>query len=536
MSDNIINGGFGTPAEDEDMDVERIFGGKGGSDADPPLVQEPAPIAAAADTACDSTEASDTASADTQSADTNSGTDNAAPADTSPDSTETPAEGGESTTDTATPVETGDSATKPEKPGKPARKSTGRKPKETAAESSDEEPVKDLFALLENTGEADTPLPAADNTDSSHDEPQSIADRPPVFSYGGTKEKIADARLTFEELRIQKADDFPELAEGKTVSWKVKYGAVTKSIADPKAKTIATVKEEIEQSKQFLDGLRKATGKDKNPDCLVTPSVIAKSKGIAAYKGFFLTEEDAEKSDKTICLIPSRSGRIMEMRKLELGRMVVPKKKIVEFAEVRAGFTPALPRIPREIMGQIVSFFRSFMNEDAEYEALVLLYWDRENEEFVPVVPKQRASKATVHANLAANCAIDEDRYLLYADIHSHNSMAAKFSAIDDRDERASRLYIVIGRLDRFYPDITARVSCGGTYLEIDPDLVVEGIGEDFPTEWLDQVERIPAKMNPAVSDAYRDEDEIDDGDADGAVNKLLEAFPYLRRMGVKLI
>ena len=176
------------------------------------------------------------------------------------------------------------------------------------------------------------------------------------------------------------------------------------------------------------------------------------------------------------------------------------------------------------------------MNEDAEYEALVLLYWDRENEEFVPVVPKQRASKATVHANLAANCAIDEDRYLLYADIHSHNSMAAKFSAIDDRDERASRLYIVIGRLDRFYPDITARVSCGGTYLEIDPDLVVEGIGEDFPTEWLDQVERIPAKMNPAVSDAYRDEDEIDDGDADGAVNKLLEAFPYLRRMGVKLI
>ena len=69
--------------------------------------------------------------------------------------------------------------------------------------------------------------------------------------------------------------------------------------------------------------------------------------------------------------------------------------------------------------------------------------------------------------------------------------MAAEFSSIDDADERATRLYIVIGRLDKFYPDVTARVSCGGTYLPIDPHLVMEGIGEDFPTEWLEQVERV---------------------------------------------
>ena len=140
------------------------------------------------------------------------------------------------------------------------------------------------------------------------------------------------------------------------------------------------------------------------------------------------------------------------------------------------------------------------MNEAAEYEALVLLFWDRQNEEFVPVVPKQRASKAAVHADLAVNSVMDEDRYLLYADIHSHNSMEAKFSAVDDRDERASRLYIVIGRLNRFYPDIAARISCGGTYLEIDPELIMEGIGEEFPTEWRNQVERVhEAPCPPAV-------------------------------------
>ena len=121
---------------------------------------------------------------------------------------------------------------------------------------------------------------------------------------------------------------------------------------------------------------------------------------------------------------------------------------------------------------------------------MVFLYWDRQEKEFVVYVPKQTATKASIHADLEDNT-LPEERYLHYADIHSHNSMAAKFSTIDDADDRATRLYMVIGRLDRFYPDVSARVSCGGTYLPIDPYLVMEGIGEEFPAEWLDQVEHV---------------------------------------------
>ena len=39
--------------------------------------------------------------------------------------------------------------------------------------------------------------------------------------------------------------------------------------------------------------------------------------------------------------------------------------------------------------------------------------------------------------------------------------MAAKFSAIDDTDEKATRLYIVIGRLDKFYKKRFARTKVG---------------------------------------------------------------------------
>lgn len=344
----------------------------------------------------------------------------------------------------------------------------------------------DLFAAL--AGNSEAKVPAAK---PKQDKPKQVSlfDKPPVFSYGGAKESIEDTSMTFEELRIAKSDDFPELAEGKKVSWSVEYGKTTKYISDPKETTIASVKEEIEKSKAFLDGLKKAKEKDRNPDCLVKPKVTAQSKGTTSYKGVFPSVEAAKASDKVICLIPGQDGRMYELRKTEMGDFVAPKNKVVEFSAVRAGFTPALPRIPRELMAQIISFFRCFMNEEEEFEALVHIYWDKEREEFSAFVPKQKVSKASIDADLRGD-ALPEERYIHYADVHSHNSMAAKFSAIDDRDEKATRLYVVLGHLERYYPSITARISCGGTFQEIDPGLVLESIGEEFPTEWLDRVER----------------------------------------------
>ena len=362
------------------------------------------------------------------------------------------------------------------------------------ADEDDEDSESDLFAALASKGE-----PAFKPTKSTQDTPRQVSlfDKPPIFSYGGAKETIKDASMTFEELRIAKADDFPELGEGKKVSWSVTYGKVNKLISDPKGTTIAGVKEEIEKSKAFLDALKKAAkDKDRSPDCLVTPKVTAQSKGIASYKGVFTTVEDAKASDKTICLIPSRDGRIYELRKTEMGDFIAPKHKIVDFSAVRAGFTPALPLIPRELIGQIISFFRCFMNEREEFEALAHIYWDKEQEEYTVFIPRQRVSKARIDADLRGS-ALPEERYIHYADIHSHNSMAAKFSYTDDEDEKATRLYFVVGHLDRFYPTITARMSCGGTYQEIDPSQVLEGVGDDFPPEWLDQVERCGATEVP---------------------------------------
>ena len=63
---------------------------------------------------------------------------------------------------------------------------------------------------------------------------KSLFEKAPVFLYGSAREDITDPGMTFEELRIAKSEDFPELGEGKKVSWTVEYGKTVKAITDPK--------------------------------------------------------------------------------------------------------------------------------------------------------------------------------------------------------------------------------------------------------------------------------------------------------------
>ena len=325
---------------------------------------------------------------------------------------------------------------------------------------------------------------------------KSLFEKAPVFHYGSAREDITDPGMTFEELRIAKSADFPELGEGKKVSWTVEYGKTVKTITDPKGTTISSVKSEIELSKAFLDNLKKA--KDKNPDCLVKPRVTAQSKGIAAYKGVFASLEEARASDKAICTIPCADGRVYELRKNELGEFIAPKDSVIDLESVRAGFTPALPLVPMELLAQIISFFRCCMTGPEEFEALAHILWDKQEQEFVVRVPEQTVTKAHIDAKLNRDD-LPEERYLHYIDIHSHNSMEAKFSPVDDEDERATRIYIVVGRLDKFFPDITVRMSCGGTYLTLPPGCVLESFGAVFPAEWRTQVKLLRRSAPPVL-------------------------------------
>ena len=332
--------------------------------------------------------------------------------------------------------------------------------------------------------EIDNPLEAA----MIAQETGSIFSALPVFEYGAATEPIEDQNQTFDELRIAKAVDFPELEEEKNVTWTVTYGKIVKTVnnTDAKKKKVGEFKRTIESSKEFMDALKKA--KDKNPRCVLKPSVRAQSKGksLSAYKGIYADIDEAEQSGKVIYILPARDGHVYEVRRSEIGTFATRTENCIELSDLRAGFVPALPLVPWECLSEIISFFREQLRDDGSYEAVANILWDKQCELFATYIPQQIVTHGTVVADLSDMPS--PERYLHYMDIHSHNTMPARFSSIDDADEKATRVYAVIGRLDNLMPEISVRISNGGKYLSIDPMLVFEQFDCSCPLGWSDRV------------------------------------------------
>lgn len=340
--------------------------------------------------------------------------------------------------------------------------------------------------------EEPTPLMAAMDLQEQKNARQAAAPvfaQLPVFSYNGNQEPIENTEQTFEELRLAKADDFPEFDEAQSISWSVTYGKITKNVSTPRKTKIGDLKREIESSKEFMDALKKAT--DKRPKCIVKPVVKMQKKGECSYKGIFPRLTDARASSKTICFIPAQDGRVYERRVTGAGEFITPTMGVTYLDEIRAGFAPALPRIPYTLMEQGISLFRCLMDNGKDsppLEALVHIYWDTLERQFFLHVPEQTVGKEFVNAVLDDD-ALNDERYIHYADLHSHNNMPAKFSSVDDRDERANRVYMVMGRLDCYFPELSVRICNGGHFCDIPAEQVIEPMPEaDFPLDWLDRI------------------------------------------------
>ena len=340
--------------------------------------------------------------------------------------------------------------------------------------------VVDLFgAVVEDSGQSSADALLA-----------KLAGKQPVFEYGSITDEITDPNLTFEQLRVKMSADCPELEARSHVSWTVCYAGITERVSSADASIFET-KAKIEKSKKFKEALKKLKPKDKEPVCSVKPTVTAQKKGILPfppYKGLFGSTEQAEQGDKAISYIPAKDGKVYEMRRNEIGTFIAPALHIAELEDIRAGFQMSLPRLPAALLSQIIAFFRRVcVDYGRDVEALVNVLWDREAGEYVLHVPPQRIDRMSVETDLTAQP--DPSRFLHVMDVHSHNTMAARFSKTDDADEQATRLYMVIGRLDRFYPEIRCRFACGGRHVEIPAEQICERTDAPFAPEWLRAVQ-----------------------------------------------
>ena len=315
-----------------------------------------------------------------------------------------------------------------------------------AVNPSAEVPVQQTIA---NAADPFTAALATAKAQSDNRLVENCANRDAVFSYGKAKEPITDRDSTFEDLREKYESDFPELAESKKVEWAITYGKESKTINNPGSDKVYEIKAEIEKSKKFLDGIKKGkSDADKNPECIVKPRIKAQSKGevipLSSYKEFCSTEADAHRSDKAIVLLPSSNGRLYQMRKTPVGTFTAQADFLPEFPSVIPGFQMTVPKIPMHLLLFIWDFFAG-LSERYALEALVHILFDTKRNKYTVRVPKQKLTHISVDS-------VMEEEYpehmIHVMDIHSHNTMPAEFSSVDDEDEKPTRLYAVMGRLD----------------------------------------------------------------------------------------
>ena len=105
------------------------------------------------------------------------------------------------------------------------------------------------------------------------------------------------------------------------------------------------------------------------------------------------------------------------------------------------GFHLSADKVPGRILEEVIAFFK----QDPGKEAAVQIFYDAERKEYRLYYPPQKAESCSVVFRRNPEL---ENRCVLMMDIHSHGCMRAFFSSVDDHDEKGTRLFMVVGRLD----------------------------------------------------------------------------------------
>ncbi len=109
-------------------------------------------------------------------------------------------------------------------------------------------------------------------------------------------------------------------------------------------------------------------------------------------------------------------------------------------------------KIPYGILMDVVAFFK----RNPRKEAAAQVFFNMETEEYEIYYPEQQVTSASVV--FTRNHEMENDKVLVM-DIHSHGTMNAFFSSIDDKDEKGTRLFMVFGNLDK--KEITHKLRAG---------------------------------------------------------------------------
>lgn len=258
-------------------------------------------------------------------------------------------------------------------------------------------------------------------------------------------------------------------------------------------------KEKLMNWKQLKKFKKKRKKKVENYKLLAAPK-ISDEEANKALDDLLLKQRiglffgDPKGQEKPISYVLTKNG-IYEVRKNKIGMLAIKINKCTNFPDytVKEGITLNVPKIPIQLLNQIVGFFKE-IDKTHKAEAYVQILFNPKKKEYTVSVPEQNVSGAHVDYKHDNNVYKDS---ILVMDIHSHNTMGAFFSGTDDKDEQRDQLYGVIGNIEKQEPDMKFRMCCGGKHHDLDMEQLFDIPGKtyDFPEEWMGQIKKKP--VNP---------------------------------------
>lgn len=210
---------------------------------------------------------------------------------------------------------------------------------------------------------------------------------------------------------------------------------------------------------------------------------------------FPIVAADAPLDDLPVPMfVVARDGLYLRKRSL-LGLSQTKVETIRHLPEASEFLEHALPRLPSELLGRTLGFFKAVYRE-RKSEAIVLLLWGPTG--FELAAPHQQVSGWSLKFTVAHGDI--PERHRIIGTIHSHGAISAGASMVDETDE-ADRdgLHLVFGDMDRRHPSVSAAVVVDGRRWDVPPRAIAERVGRavDPPADWLARVSKLSPPRRP---------------------------------------
>ena len=187
----------------------------------------------------------------------------------------------------------------------------------------------------------------------------------------------------------------------------------------------------------------------------------------------YILKEDVELPSEGTYYIVAKNGVFLH-KDTGLIEATVKVDHIPFLQELTPTATLRLPKLSPKLMVRALLFFRR-VYQQYHSEAAVLLHYSPENHIYRLHCPEQSVSADTVHYDASDRF----DGYQLVGTIHSHASMVAFHSGVDDHDEQHfDGLHITVGRLDQPYFTVSCSAVVNGQRFHLVPENNIIGITE----------------------------------------------------------